>query len=232
MNIRHARWAAAAAALAGLLPLAAAAQQPPVAVHDAVMQFLQRETVGLPGEVELTVGALDAGNQLPPCAALEPFLPAGSRAWGRTNVGVRCDSPVTWTVYLPARVAVMTDYLVTAQPLSPGQIVGPGDVARKRGDLAAQPDGTLTEPTQAVGYKARYAIAAGKPLRADMLRIPPAVRQGQTVRVVSTGEGFQVSSEGQALNGAAAGEPVRVRMGNGQVVSGTARDGGVVEVAY
>jgi flagella basal body P-ring formation protein FlgA len=66
-----------------------------------------------------------------------------------------------------------------------------------------------------------------------MLRLPPAVRQGQTVKVVSGGDaGFRVTSEGRALNGAADGEPVRVRMSTGQVLSGTARNGGVVEVRY
>jgi len=50
---------------------------------------------------------------------------------------------------------------------------------------------------------------------------------------VSGGDGgFRVTSEGRALNAAADGEPVRVRMGTGQVVSGTARNGGVVEVRY
>jgi flagella basal body P-ring formation protein FlgA len=41
-----------------------------------------------------------------------------------------------------------------------------------------------------------------------------------------------VSSEGRALNGATEGEPVRVRMPSGQVISGTARNGGVVEVDF
>lgn len=223
--------------LSATLMLAAAAvpahgQQSPQPVREAVSAFLERETRGLPGKVEISVGELQARNQLPPCASLEPFLPAGARAWGATNVGVRCDSPVTWTIYLPARVAVMTDYLVTARALMPGQIVSGADVAHRHGDLAAQPANTLTDAAQAVGHHTRYAVAAGQPVRAEMLRIPPAVRQGQTVKVVSKGPGFQVSSEGRALNNAAVGEAVRVRMASGQVVSGTAQAGAIVEVGF
>jgi flagella basal body P-ring formation protein FlgA len=225
--------AAGALALLAATCSAAYAQQPPEAVRSAVHAFLERETAGLPGAVELTVGQMDTRNQLPACAALEPFLPAGTRAWGRISVGVRCDSPVTWTVYIPAQVAVLTEYLVTARPIRPGQIVSGADLARRRGDLAAQPANTLTDMAQAVGHHARHAVASGNTLRADMLRLPPAVRQGQTVKVTSGGDaGFSVSSEGRALNTAAEGEPVRVRMGNGQVVSGTARNGGTVEVRY
>jgi flagella basal body P-ring formation protein FlgA len=226
-------FAVAALTLLAGAPLPAPAQQPPAPVRQAIEAFLARETAGLPGTVRVEVGELDARNQLPACAALTAFMPAGTRAWGRISVGVRCDSPVTWTAYVPAQVAVTTEYLVTARPIRPGQMVSPADLATRVGDLTAQPDDTLTDMAQAVGHHARHAVASGNTLRANMLRLPPAVRQGQTVKVVSGGDaGFRVTSEGRALNGAADGEPVRVRMSTGQVLSGTARNGGVVEVRY
>lgn len=208
------------------------AQQPPEPVEAAARSFLDQETRGLPGQVEIQLSPLDARNQLPPCAELVAFLPGATRAWGALSVGIRCNSPVTWTAYLQGRVSVLTDYLVTARPLRAGQIVGPADIARHHGDLAALPDNTLTDPTQAVGHRTRYAIAQGNPVRADMLRIPAAVRQGQNVKVISSGKGFQVSGEGRALNNAAPGETVRVRMSNGQVISGTASATGVVEIRF
>lgn len=213
------------------LAATALAQQAPAPVQAAVSRFLENETRGLPGRVQITVSPLDARNQLPACVSLAPFLPAGTRAWGQISVGVRCDSPVEWTAYLQARVAVIGDYLVAAQPLRAGQILGPADIVRREGDLAALPDSTLTDVAQASGQHTRFAIAQGSPLRADMLRIPPAVKQGQAVQVVTVGAGFRVASEGVALNNAAPGEAVRVRMGGGQVVAGTARPGGVVEIA-
>jgi len=215
-----------------LLPLCgfASAQQAPEPVNRAVHTFLQQEARGLPGKVEIEVSGLDPRNQLPPCASLIPFLPAGTRAWGQISVGVRCDSPVTWSVYIQARVSVTSDYLVAAQPLRAGQIIGQADIGRRRGDLAALPDNTLTDAAQVLGLHTRYAVAAGSPLRGDMLRIPHAVRQGQNVKVITVGQGFSVASEGRAMNNAAPGEMVRVRMPNGQVVTGTARPGGDVEI--
>lgn len=228
-----ARLLAACGALAlALHAPAGRAQQAPDAVTKAVQGYLERETRGLPGQVRITVSPLDARNRLPTCAALVPFLPAGTRAWGQISVGVRCDSPVAWTAYLQAHVAVMGDHLVTKRPLRAAQIVGPEDIDLRQGDLTALPDNTLTDASQAVGHHTRYAIAAGLPLRGEMLRVPPAVLQGQSVRVISAGPGFRVSSEGQALNNASPGEPVRVRMANGQVVTGTARTGGNVEIAF
>jgi flagellar basal body P-ring formation protein FlgA len=219
--------------VAALLPGSPAlAQQAPEPVEATARQFIEHQTAGLPGTVEVTVGQLDAANQLPACAALQAFLPSGMRAWGQISVGVRCDSPVVWTVYLPARVAVMTEYLVTTQPIRPGQILGPQDVTHAYGDLTAQPANTLTDMSQVIGTHARIAVASGNTVRSDMLRLPPAVEQGQTVKVVGSGTGFSVTNEGRALGRAADGESVRVRLANGQVVTGTARSGGVVEVRF
>lgn len=217
---------------AGLGTFSTHAQQAPDVVEAQVRDFLQAQSAGLPGAVAIEVSPLDPSNQLPACAALEPFLPAGTRAWGRISVGVRCDSPVVWTAYLQARVSVVADYLVAARPLRAGQIVGPADLDVRRGDLTNLPDNTLTDGTQAMGHHTRFAVAAGTPLRGDMLRVPHAVRQGQTVPVISAGPGFRVSSEGKAMNNAAPGESVRVRLGNGQVVTGIAQPGGTVEVSF
>lgn len=208
------------------------AQQAPDPVEETARAFLEREAAGLPGQVEVTVGAFDPANQLPACAEFEAFLPSGTRAWGQISVGVRCNSPVVWSVYLPARVSVVTDYLVTRRPIRPGQIIGPEDVAFERGDLAAQPPNAITDMSQAIGSRARQAVASGNTLRAPMLQLPPAVEQGQTVKIVGSGSGFSVSSEGRAMNRAADGESVRVRLPNGQVVTGVARGGGIVEMRF
>lgn len=201
-------------------------------IEARVADFLRQQAIGLPGEVSVEVSPLDPNSRLPACATLEPFLPAGTRAWGRISVGVRCDSPVTWTAYLQARVAVVADYLVAARPLRAGQILGPTDLGQRRGDLATLPDNTLTDATQAMGHHTRIAVAAGSALRGDMLRVPHAVRQGQAVSVIGVGAGFRVASEGRAMNNAGAGERVRVRLADGQVVSGTAQAGGTVEIAF
>jgi flagella basal body P-ring formation protein FlgA len=45
------------------------------------------------------------------------------------------------------------------------------------------------------------------------------------------GRGFSISSEGRALNNASAGQVVQVRTASGQVVSGIARQDGLVDIA-
>ncbi|HEX8988938.1 MAG TPA: flagellar basal body P-ring formation chaperone FlgA [Rhodocyclaceae bacterium] len=218
-----------------LVSLAAApgfARQEPYPVRKAVEDYLRVQTQGLPGQVSFTIGAIDPNNNLAPCAAIEASQPPGARAWGHTNVTVRCAQEGGWSLFVPVVIHVFADYLVTARPLAQGQAITATDLARQRGDLAELPVGILTEAAQAIGRTAAISIAAGRPLRADMLRQAVAIQQGQNVKIVSRGPGFQVTNEGRALNNASDGQIVQVRLANGQIVSGVARMGGTVEINY
>lgn len=219
-------------AIAAIAQQAAPQRQDPEAIRKVVEHFLHVQSAGLPGQVSITANALDARANLAACAAPEAFLPPGSRVWGRTTVGVRCTVPVSWTVYIPATVKVVAEYLTTAAPLAQGQVIGPQHLARAKGDLTHLPAGILTDQSQALGRSLAMSLPAGAPLRSDALRAQAAVQQGQTVRLQTTGSGFRISAEAKALNNAAEGQVVQARTSNGQVVSGVARSGGVVEVTY
>jgi flagella basal body P-ring formation protein FlgA len=201
-------------------------------LRQTVERFLQTQSVGLPGAVTITVGQIDPRLNLPACAMPEAFLPGASRAWGNTTVGLRCAVPSPWTVYVSATVRVMGEYVAAAAPLAQGQGIGPGDITRMKGDLTTLPAGIVTDPAQAVGRTVTVSLAAGTPLRQDALRSQHAIKQGQAVRLVSNGPGFRVSAEARALNNASEGQTIQARTPGGQVISGTARMGGIVEVNY
>ena len=78
---------------------------------------------------------------------------------------------------------------------------------------------------------AAYRITAGQPIKGAALRNAQSVVRGSNVRINAVGKGFMVSSsEGQALDNAAPGATVQVRMPSGQVVSGVVRNAGLVEM--
>lgn len=212
--------------------LAQGTRQDPAPLRQATEQFLRMQTAGLPGQVSVVIGQIDPRMNLAACAALEPFLPNGSRAWGKTTVGVRCNAPTPWTIYVSATVRVLANYIVTAAPLAQGQTIGQNDIATMHGDIATLPPGIITDASQALGRAVLSSLSAGSPLRQDSLRSQQAVQQGQTVRLVSIGAGFRVSTEGKALNNAAEGQLVQARTPAGQVVSGIAKLGGILEVSY
>jgi flagella basal body P-ring formation protein FlgA len=232
------------ALLAGTASLAAAQTQPAAtgrrdagpqnvnALRTVVEQFLQTQTAGLPGTVTVKVGAIDARTALAACPAPEAFLQPGARAWGKTTVGVRCTAPSNWTIFVQAQVNVQAEYVAAALPLAQGQAIEQSQLVLVKGDIAAMPNGIITDMAQAIGRTPTVSLAAGTPLRLDTLRSKPVVQQGQAVRLVSNGNGFSVSAEGKAIGNAGDGQVVQVRTPSGSVISGTARAGGMVEVAF
>ncbi|MEW6119152.1 MAG: flagellar basal body P-ring formation chaperone FlgA [Pseudomonadota bacterium] len=211
-------------------PALAASTQDPAAIRDVAARFLLTQAAGQPGKVSVDVKPPRSAPAA--CAALDAFQPAGSRPIGRTTVGVRCQAPTAWTVYLPAQVSVIGQYVATVRPLPARHVIVPGDLALREGDLGALPLDVARDPGALLGYSTVSGIAAGAALRAGVLRPPLVVQQGQPTRLVILGPGFALRSEGQALANASRGDHVRVKTASGQVVSGIARDGQQVEVAF
>lgn len=207
-------------------------RQDPAVLRQSVEQFLQIQSAGLPGQVSVTVGAIDPRLNLAACPAPEAFLAPGARAWGNTTVGLRCTAPLPWSIYIQAKVVVLAEYVASAVPLAQGQPIQAAQLISMKGDITALPPGIVTDMAQAVGRSLTVSLPSGMPLRLDGLRAERVVQQGQLVRVVSSGAGFRVSAEGRALGSAGQGQVVQVRTVGGQQISGVAQAGGLVEVAY
>ena len=202
------------------------------ALKQVVSRFLNTQTTDLPGKVTVEVGSIDPRLKLSSCISPTAFLPKNSRAWGKTTVGIRCDAPKSWSIYVSANVKVHGQYLAAARSLPRGHIIQESDLMLGNGELTALPAKTLSSPEQAVGRTVVRTLHPGAAIRQDALRARRAVKQGQMVRLVSTGPGFRITSEGKAQNSAATGQFVRVRTRSGQIVSGVAHADGVVRVAY
>ena len=210
----------------------ASARQNLTAINQAAEQFLRDKTRDLSDTVNVFTEPLDTRINLAPCTDLQAFVPNGGRLWGKTSVGVKCASTASWTIYVQATVQIIADYVVTATPISSGQTINQNNLTLLKGDLSTLPASVLTSMDQAIGRIAGASIRSGTPLRQDALRTQPVVQQGQSVRLLSIGPGFEISMEGTALNTATEGQTARAKTASGQVISGIAKTGGIVEVRY
>ena len=221
-------WLAALAVVLTLSASRAHGAQPPL--QDTLRQFADRELDTSAGEMEVTIGDLDPRLNLAPCARYEPFLPPGTKLWGRATLGVRCVEGANWVVYVPIQVRVYAPALVAARALPRNHAIAPDDVRIERLELTAiaNPVVTATEPY--AGERLTRAVLPGEPITRTILRTPPVVQPGDPVRVVIGGRGFRISADGKALTMGSDGQTVQVALGGGRMVSGVAHQGGTVEV--
>jgi flagella basal body P-ring formation protein FlgA len=180
-----------------------------------------RQAAGNPVRVSVDVGQLDGRLRLAPCQKVEPYLPAGLPAWGRSRVGLKCvQGPKLWNVSLPVTVHVWARALVTTSALPAGSVLQASHLGQAEVDLAAAPGAPLNNLAALLGRSLAHAVAEGQPLRAADLKARQWFAAGDTVRLVASGPGWRIVSEGQAMSPGLEGQPARVRVESGKIVQG------------
>ena len=213
----------------------ACAQAIEAALATQVEQFALAATLGAtqPGlRVQVRVGQLDARLKLAPCAAVQPYLPGGTRLWGASRIGLRCiDGQARWNVFLPIAVDVYGLALVANAPLPAGHVLAADDLRSAEVNLAATPTVPLAKSEAAIGRTLARPLAAAAALHANDLRARQWFAAGDNIRLVAAGSGWRIHGEGEALAAGLEGQSVRVRTASGRVVSGVAVAERTVEVA-
>jgi flagella basal body P-ring formation protein FlgA len=188
-------------------------------------------TGGAALRMEVKVGSLDSRLRLAPCGNVEPYLPPGSRLWGRTRIGLRClDGVSRWNVSLPVTVNAFGNAWVIKNPVQPGSMVTENDVVEAEVNWAEESSPVIRDRTLWVGQIATRQLTTGQTLRQGMVKPSQVFQAGAQVRVVAQGPGFEVSSDAQALSVGVVGQIARVRMENGRVSSGVVLDTRTVKI--
>lgn len=227
--------------LALLLSFAAQAQSQDAGERPAFVEETQRwldnavadvRPAGVaPLRMEVAVGALDSRLKLAPCARVEPYVPVGTRLWGKTRLGLRClEGSAKWNVFLPVTIRAFGPAWVIRGNVAPGAVLTEEDAIEAEVDWAEDRNAIIAQPSQWVGQVAARALTTGQALRQGMTRAAQVFQAGAQVRVVAQGPGFQISSDGLALSAGVVGQPARVKMDNGRVMSGVVLDNRTVRL--
>jgi flagella basal body P-ring formation protein FlgA len=199
-------------------------------IEKTAEDFLQRQINQFKGKSIINIGKVDNRLQLQKCEKLQAFLPNGSKVWGKTTVGMRCNGNKPWVVFLNAEVKVFGDYYLTRTGLTQGQIISEQDLLKANGEISSMPASTVTNLETALGKIMLTSLIAGVPLRQEMFKDTPVVQQGQIVKITVFGNGFNVTNEATAINNASEGQIAKAKTSDGQLIAGIARTGGVIEI--
>ena len=198
------------AALLAFSPLVQAAD-----IQTQLTDFFTQRLTGFSDEV--SVSLRNAQNLKLACDEPAFNTPGNSRLWGNITVLAQCGNAKQ---YLQVNVQAIGEYVVAAAPIVRGSPIEAQSVTLMRGRLDQLPPRTMLTLAQAEDAISLRDVAIGQPLQLSMVRQSWRVKAGQKVVVIAQGEGFNINSEGQALNNASVAQSARVRMPSGQVVSG------------
>ena len=206
-------------------PISFAALSPEL--EQSIIRYVTKSPMvgGLKTEVEF----LESPNLQSCPEKLVMSIPPGTRLWGRTNLVLRCEK-LAWTYNLSIKVRVFGDYVVANRYLPSGLKVTRNDLNVVTGDLAELPDDVIRSTKDANGRLLNRPIQIGMKIGLSDLREESVVSIGDPVRVIVSGQDFEVTGDGVAENAGMIGDTVRVKMRDGQTISGKVRSQGVVVV--
>ena len=200
-------------------------------IKTAAQTFLSTHS-DIKGKTNTTVsiGNIDNRLTLPACGtALDTFLPSGAKVQGKTTIGVRCQSPKPWTLYVPASITTVTQVLVTNTPLRRGHIVTTGDISLQSKSTSQLNRAYLSNPNQVIGKALKKNLAHKALFTRAALTEPHIIHKDQHVDLRAGLGGLKVSASAIALMGGAVGDRIRVKnLSSGKIVEGTILASGVI----
>ncbi|SDS67654.1 flagella basal body P-ring formation protein FlgA [Halopseudomonas xinjiangensis] len=184
---------------------------------------------------EIEVGRLDPRLRLPLCPpeAIAATLESPAAPVGRVTVRVSCESDeARWRLFVPAKVSLFEQVLVTRRPLARHEVIQPTDMALLERDVGLLGDQYLTDPAQALGKRAKRQLPGDTVIGSNHLENDEVVKRGDKVVISAANSQISVRMPGEALQAGTVGSQIRVRnTRSGRVVTARIIAPGQVEVA-
>lgn len=195
--------------------------------HESIMQsvavFIEQEfqstLSGEPEDLEIKVAAPDSRRRLEQCdQPLQVFWPFGRKHSRHISVGVRCDAPAPWKLFLQATVRHYKSVAVLQRQLRRGESLQPDMLRLERRDVLSLRSGYISDVEDSLGMLVKRSLPAGAVISANALAHPSLVSRGDLVQIVAGGAGVSVVTQGTALSDGRAGQVIQVRNNSSQRV--------------
>ncbi len=149
---------------------------------------------------------------------------------GYFKLGVLCSDSASWHSTFNAYVINPRNYFLAAHALDEGQIIKDSDISVLHDFKAVTPTSLITKREHIVGYAVAHPIAKGKVFQRADLKLAKNLARGQTIKIISRGNGFLISNQGTLLNSPRNGQSARVETASKQVLTGVVEGAAVVEI--
>jgi flagella basal body P-ring formation protein FlgA len=207
--------------------------EPPESIRAAAEAFVKSQLPRESSVASVTAGALDSRLRLVRCTGgLRPQLPAGAALQSRTMIGVACEGPVHWTVYVPVTVESRIPVLVLKHPVPRDARLSIEDVTVETRKVTGLSTAFLTAVSDLQARTVQRPLPMGTTLTIDMFKPDLVIKHGQEVTLVAAAGGIEVRAAGRALADAAGGTRLKVQnLSSLKVVEGVVEGPDLVRVA-
>ncbi len=223
--------AAIAAGLTLIYGAARAAPVDPAQLRAAAEAAVQRAAGKTPGVVAVAA-PLDPRLQLNACnSAPQGFIAGDGQLHDSTTVGVRCDAPVRWTIYIRVALSAEIPVLVARRALPRDTKPQIADFELTKRTVPGLSNRYIGDAQQLAGRKLRRPLNIGEALSTDALVMAPVIRRGQQVTVLARAGAMEIRMNAMALTDGRPSERISVRnLSTNRVIEGVVAGDALVEV--
>lgn len=211
-------------------------------IHKAVQQHLQQELrreadrQGWRGaSVSHDTTLLGNTDGLQACSAQLQLTPVGraESILDRQRYEIRCPTSGGWTVTAVTQPAVFVSAVHARGIIERGQVINRDDLKLEPVNISRARRGFYNRVEEVAGSLAARRIRTNQLLTPALVASLPAVRRGETVKIVASRDGIEASTAGEALSDGQVGELIRVRnISSDKVIDAKVIEPGVVSSTF
>ncbi|MCU7893430.1 MAG: flagellar basal body P-ring formation protein FlgA [Candidatus Thiodiazotropha sp. (ex Ustalcina ferruginea)] len=187
------------------------AHQSHQSIVDAAEQYLMQTVTQHASNAIIKITPLDHRLRLTHCdTPLETFSPPGGSKAGRTSVGVRCQSPAPWTLYVSANVGLESPVVVATRDLARGQAIAKDDLKLQISDTTHLLRGHFESIDEVLGQTLKRTLRRGQVITPSMLVVRKTVKRGEQVTILAATGAIEVRMRGKAMKNGNPGDVIPV----------------------
>ena len=220
--------------VAGFSAAAEASWQSLESIESAALAHVNKARIEEGSRIETRIGSLDKRLRLAACSTpLETFDTSPVTTQAIRSVGVRCNHPKPWKLYVPVRTVLYKSVAVSNHPLSKGSKITTADIRLEERAVNQLNGRYLTDLSGLEGKVLKRNVQGDTVIDQGALGQENVIQRGQSVTLVARSDQLQVRMRGEALDEAALNERVQVRnLSSQRIVEGVVASRQVVVVDY
>jgi flagella basal body P-ring formation protein FlgA len=177
----------------------------------AVKAYLLQTVANQSNHAKISITPLDHRLKLRQCdTPLRTFSPPGGSKMGRTSVGVRCESPAPWSLYVSAKVGLELPVVIANRDLARGEPITATDVKLEISDTTHLLRGYYESVDEVVGRTLKRTLRRGKVITPSSLVVQKTVRRGEQITILAATGNIEVRMQGRAMKNGNPGDLIPV----------------------